>query len=337
MSYIHSTLQSRVSANSDLGRQPIDDALADHVHGSMYPFHTDSWNPTHVSCTYPSRKYKSFARGTFVTGTTDSWGYVFCEPYASNDSSVVEFSAGGAFVYDAFGNASTSGTNSPYANATFNSTGNLSRNNACGLRIRNITPMLNRGGTCYALRSASDQRLTGAFSSIIANLDVTGNSKRCDTSGDRWNYLYWVPRDVDQTEFQPYAYTVADAVGTQIFANLAFVAQAPAGTPQTYEWEYVCWSDIITTAASLAIHGATQNDPHIHTMKAHQVIAALQARPEVSQNEPSHYLSNFVTRAVLEGHRIADIVQKGCDIASRTASVAPEAMRVGKMLLKAIA
>jgi len=337
MSYIHSALQSRVSSSPLYDLSPVDELLNQHTHGILFPFHTDTWNPTHNTATYPSRKIKNFARGTFTTGTTDNWGYVAAGPQASsNGGTIISSNVGGAVAYNGFANPTTVTTNSPFTNANFSGAANQARNNVCGLRCRNVTPMLNRAGTCYALRSPNDESLTGAFGGQISNLDMVGCSKRCDTSGSQWNYTYWTPRDDDQYEYGPAATTLSPA-GSAINYIIAFVVEAPAGTPQTYEFEYVCWSEVIINAGSTPTnHGTTVNDPHIHTGKVQQIVSALHLRPEVSQREPSHYLSNFVTRAVLEGHRIADIINKGCDIASRTASVGSDVMNVGRQILKAV-
>lgn len=337
MSYIQSALHNRVTPSRPTDLTPVDESLNSHIHGCLYPFHTDSWNPTHSSSTYPSRKIKCFARATFKTGVLDGYGYVVASPGCASNSTTTTLASDGlaATAYNNFANGTSHGNNSPYVVADFTSTSYLARNNVIGLRCRNITAVLDRGGTLYALRSPNDAPLAGTFNTLISRLDVTGDAKRCDTSGGKWNYVYWVPRDEQQAEYNNNNGTVGpnNATMTQ---TIAFVAEQPSGLQQTYEFEWICWAEVLAAGGSLPVQGCTQNDSHIHTMKSHQIISQLHARPEVSQNEPSHYLSEFVTRACLEGHRIADIVKKGCDIASRTASYAPEAMRIGKMLINAV-
>jgi len=339
MSFVSSSLSSSF-APGRLGRQPIDESLAAHVNGCLYPFHTDYWNPTHNSSTFPSRKLKVTARGQFVTSAgaaADEWGYVYAAPsLASNDPSG-GFSAGGNTAFDQFANATTFVNNSPYVFADFSVAEYQSRHNVIGLRVRNITPMNDRGGTLFSLRSPSDSNLTGAaFNDLIQRCNVTGDVTRCDTTGSKWNYAYWVPRDIDQTEYEPFSFCVNPS-GGQMTNVICFIAQGPEGIPQTYEFEFVEFGEVISSAAYFPQHGCTSNDPHIHTLKCQQIIAKLHARPEVNQNEPSHALANFVTSAVLAGHRIADIVERGCDIASRAVNMGPSVMKVGKMLLKAVA
>jgi len=337
MSYIQSALHSRVSPASTSDLSPVDENLNAHVHGCLFPFHTDTWAPTHTSSTYPSRKIKSFARATFKTGALDGFGYVQASPSCASNATISVRGSDGvaATAYNSFANGTSHGTNSPYIIADFNSTSYLARNNVCGLRCRNITPLMDRGGTLYALRSPNDAPLAGTFNTLISRGDVTGDSMRCDTTGGKWNYVYWVPRDDDSSEYAPDYRTVGPNLG-YLDTVIAFVAEQPSGIQQTYEFEYVCWSEVIGASGVVPVQGCTPNDPHIHTQKVHQIVSKLQSRPEVAQNEPSHYLSQFITRAVLEGHRIADIVKKGCDIASRTASVTKDVMNVGRMILTSV-
>jgi len=310
-------------------RDAEDQALVHHVHASLYPFHSQPVN----SCFHlqpPSRKVKSFARGTFATDTlvNSGWGYVYACPCGANNplAAQMAFSPGGAITNDGFANPQTLFSNSPFLTADFGTALLNFRCISVGLRVRNITPLLSRCGTLYALRGNNDQSITGqAFNQSIADLDVTGNAWRCDTSGSKWSYLAWAPTDKDQMEFTNQSVSF-DLTNSQLMArNLAFVAQAPSTSQQTYEWEIVVHFEVMSgVGSSDLLHSCTRGVSHPRIEKVNNIIADLHRRPQIMENESSSALSNFIVDVTATGHDIKTIVDAACDIASKTAAVLPQ-------------
>lgn len=183
-----------VPRHRNRNRTKEDEELVKHTQGILYPFHTEIWNPTFPE-QRPSRKLRLYARNQTTTSSAagdGGWGYVYISPNIASDASSSFFAINSpTLAANSFANPIGSlGPNSPYLTGAFGVSALKCRVSSCCLRIRNITPMLNRGGTLYALRSADDGPLPGQdFNITIGELDVTGNSWRCDTSGGKWSYL----------------------------------------------------------------------------------------------------------------------------------------------------
>jgi len=320
-------------------RSAEDEALVQHVHASLYPFDAQPTNPC-FKVQLPSRKFKTYARGTFSTAANpaavNNWGFVYITPIFCNNPIVNEcaFSTGTAVGHDGFTNATVlPATNSPYTRTDFAISFGQARPLSCALRVRNITPMLNRGGTLYAMKSPNDAELTTQpFDVQIPELDVIGHVHRCDTSGDGWQTISWCPRDIDQMEYTPNP-SCQNFSGNQMIRTLAFVAQAPGpGTnlalQQTYEFE-ACWHwDMITVdSRTEQQHGLTRGLSHPHVEKVQQIIGELQTKPQVIQNNASNAIANFVVDVIDAGTGVNEVVNAVCDIASRTAAVLPSVYR----------
>jgi len=334
--------------NQQRRKTPEDEALETHIHGSLFPFESQPFNPC-FSVQVPSRKVKAYARGTFTTSTgaagSDGWGYLISTPFASNNpaATYLNYSNGGVLPYDNFTNpVAVAVTNSPYTAAEFG-TGLLNQRIASySIRVRNITPMLNRGGTLFALKTANDYDFNGAggFNAIIGQLDVTGNAIRCDTSGNEWQTLSWCPRDSDQFE-----YTSADRTvnfsnsGIALTRNMAFVAQSPgpfgvgSTTAQTYEWEWCCHFDVISANNNnYSIHGATRGISHLQVAKANQIVNDLQCHPKIIKNPGSSQVAGFIADMIAAGQGAAEIVGAASDLVDRTAAIAPRVIASARAL-----
>jgi len=311
-------------------RTAEDEALVNHVHASIYPFHSQPVN-TCFPHQPPSRKLKTFARGTFSTDTLSGsgWGWVGIAPCASNNppSGKCAFTNSVAVTNDAFGGAvAFSNINSPFASSEYNAAGIQSRHLSCGLRVRNITPMLSRAGTLYALKSPNDTNLTAlGFNSLIADLDVTGNAWRCDTSGGKWSYLAWCPTDRDQMEFYTSDSPLSQDGSNIMNRNLAFVAQAPSTAVQTYEFECVFHFEVVGVASTGdVLHSLTRGQSHPRVEKVNSIVNDLHRRPQIMENESSSALSSFISDISATGNDIKSIVDASCDIASKTAAILPQ-------------
>jgi len=315
---------------------PLDKALVRHVHGCLYPFHSQEWEPTHES-SFASRKLRCYARGSFTTSTNDRWGWVRATPTLATDIAALDIGTPGAVAGDSFGGTIlTVGANSPYSSSDFTAPNVLGRVNVCGIRVRNITTMLNRGGSLYALKSPADVPFTsanGTFNQILSNLEVSGHSRRCDTSGSKWSYLYWSTRDSDQNEYRSDSRPIGPNGGT-VSLNLAFIAEAPPGAPQTYEIEYLCWGEVIPCAqTNNSTQGLTRNQHHPLTSAAHPIIAELHNRVQITENEPNSQVASFVVSCLKAGEETADIVARATDLADRIVSGAPRVMATASRVL----
>jgi len=302
--------------------------LVKHIHGSLYPFHSGPIVPS-----FPhqqlARSSKQFCRGTFTTGN-DGYGFIKAMPVCGTGipAGLIQFSPGGAVAHNSFANGTAvTVTNSEDSYASFTPSNLNPRIVSAGLRIRNITSMLNRGGTCYALKEPNDTALPSSpFNDLIAQLDVTGDSWRCSTNGDKWSYLAWCPRDRDQMEFATSGLGTnyqGTAIGN---ANLAFVVEAPAiATIQKYEWEFVVHYQVISTSNSNAlISGVSRGIAHENCEAVNGVVAELQKKPQIAENEVSSELAPFIANCVEAGHDVGAIVTRACDLATRTAAVLPQ-------------
>lgn len=317
-----------------------DAALVKHIHASLYPFDAQPTNPC-FRLQMPSRKLKSYSRGTFSTAThpstaVNNWGFVYITPVFCSDPTINEcaYSAGSVVGHDSFTNGTAfSQTSSPFTRATYSTSALQARPLSCSLRVRNITPMLSRGGTLYAVKSPQDTQLSAQpFDTLISDLDVVGHAQRCDTSGDGWQTISWCPRDVDQMEYVAAA-SAQNFNSAQMLRTIAFVAQAP-GSPttvanqQTYEWEAVWHFDVIADSSLTDyVHSSTRGIAHPHIEKVQQIISDLHVKPQIIMNPASNVISGFITDIIDAGHGVDQVVNAVCDLASKTAAIAPSVYR----------
>jgi len=331
--------QRPISRPLTAGRSLRDAALAKHIHAALYPFDSqpvDNCFPVQR----PSRKEKIFCRGTFGTGS-DQFGYVFVSPTcASNPTTQIMYSAGAiATSYDSATNPTyITTTNAPYGSTSYGSSNLSSRFLSIGLRVRKITGMLARGGSCFGLKAPADTQLSGVgFNALISSRDVTGDQYRASTNGDEWQNVVWTPTDDDQMEFRASSSPFAiDGVGTTISHNLGFVAVAPgtgATNQQFYEFEYVAHYEILgTSSVGGSLHGLTLGNAHPDTPTVQQVLHAVSKKPVVLNTPPSTKVAPFIADCVAAGHDITTIANGVCDLATRTASIVPSIYKATRQL-----
>jgi len=211
--------------------------------------------PTALSV--PSMKISLRTYGVTITGTNGTGGIV-CNPFMAlyNDANtptpinvaahVITTTAaytGAGLPASSSTGSGAQGSNSPYTTATPAPSQLAGRLVAAGLRIRNITSVLNRAGQVIGLESPSHSALVSGSMGAISSVQQSGLG---DING-KWNTLTYHP--VDENEYDYYSYaTLGSPVnsGNVTFgaANngpfsycLAFLFQAPTTTPQTYEFE----------------------------------------------------------------------------------------------------
>jgi hypothetical protein len=102
-----------------------------------------------------------------------------------------------------------------------------------GVRIRNITPALTKGGQCIGLAEPSHSVITNM---TTGDFDAYSESARHSAKDlGSWIQLVWRPVDSDDADFQ---FTFpTPAVGSINGFCMGFIIVPPAGSPQTYEFE----------------------------------------------------------------------------------------------------
>jgi hypothetical protein len=197
-------------------------------------------------CTVPNqpplmtRPCKYWAKGTFstspVAGANDTGFVVMCPIDGMfNDGDFVFTNSNALAVPNV--DLTTAGAQTPffsnadYPFADFGATAKSGRVVACGLRVRNITPSFSKGGQCGGLAEPSHGSLSGF---TLTGLDAYQESAR---HGGRdlnsWIELLWRPVASGDMDF---SYAAVAPTAPDGF-SLGFIVVAPAGSPQTYEFE----------------------------------------------------------------------------------------------------
>lgn len=197
-----------------------------------------------VSCVptttnFPTLKHSVRSQGTLYTGTLGV-GYVCVSPIVGMWTSA-EFVNVSGVGYDGAGIASVAattgkvanGSNTPYA-TTLTRQQMQGRVVACGLRVRNTTALLNRGGSVVGIESQGHASLVN---NTMADVLQQDSADKMAATSDAWHSVVWHPQDDDEYDY----FDTSELTGAAIAPVLAFVMQAPgvtaAGTQQQYEYE----------------------------------------------------------------------------------------------------
>lgn len=263
----------------------------------------------------PSVKYKWTTCGTFSTSSVDGVGFITVAPCYDNSSTCVEYSQSSATTHDAWTNhspATQAMCTVPAANLGASYMG--ARTVALALYIRNVTPLLNRGGQCIFVRGADGLSMRTALTGFntLAEINAqraSGNAVSIDASTGRWHSFDYI-----KTDPTDYDYVHASFPAGTGFCLGAY-ATAPATSVQTFEWEIVHLCEYIGQFDNNAavLPGTTPSN-------AHHMAPAVEARVVRAQTTPEHNLSsplqklqsgaNFVTEVLNEG-RAAYTAVKG--------------------------
>lgn len=201
---------------------------------------------------FPSLKQSVMAYGTFATGAGGvGWVSVipFACPYVGTGSgsywpNPIGYTSGGftgtTFTNYVNPNVGTSSCNSPYL-SNFTDTAVGTRLVGCGLRVRNVTPLLNRGGSLIGLEELNHQSLSlASFSASTMMLEDI--ARPMSSTSDEWQSVVYHPQAPQEINwyyaFQAYPPTYVTGPYDTDF--LGFLATSNAVTPQTYEWQVVC-------------------------------------------------------------------------------------------------
>lgn len=204
---------------------------------------------------FPTMKHSCRVRGTFITGTAGV-GYVTFSPgRAMYNDTVGAFATDGTFAGTTVTNGAGGGTIAYNTNSTYSSVMSSNQIKArvvgAGLRVRNVTALLNRGGGLCAAETLNHVNTTGFDYSTLLAMDTADT---LDGTLGTWQSVVWHPQDEDEFDY----YSAAALTPTDMsFYTLAFICNAPsAATVQTYEFEgYVAFE-----AKGTAVHGLTPSD-----------------------------------------------------------------------------
>lgn len=192
-----------------------------------------------------TEKRRQWARGSFVTSATTNVGFVTLAPYkiASDDnisdSCFVAYTNLTTFAGSAIDRTTATGlaylpSNGPYLDSNVGSdeTDVQFRIVAAGLRCKNITALLDRGGKVIGLTQPAHETLDGYDE---AKLLAVAESGYFSGSDEGWVTIVAKPGDIGDFGFSKA--TASDGAGVAVSNYMALMAVAPASKPQTYAFE----------------------------------------------------------------------------------------------------
>lgn len=192
-----------------------------------------------------TRRLKVFSKGTFGTSANvlaNGIGWICVDPLAAfgNDTPYVTFNdpnsptpAMDIVTSQAGGFTATS--NSDFVRADLSAAGIQARVVSSGLRIRNVTAVLNRGGYVVGLHEPAHTCLQNF---TIPAMDSYLESGRVSGTVDDWTNILYRPVDTDDVDFQTVIVNPGAAVANTNY--MGFIVQSPtsaAAGAQLYEYE----------------------------------------------------------------------------------------------------
>lgn len=176
------------------------------------------------------------ASGTFNTGTS-GFGYVFVSPFnfIFNNTNPITWTDS---TYPLTNMNAGTGSNTANSNSPFNNSNNSDalqvRLVACGLRVKNVTALLAKGGTLVGAESLNHTDMLGYTVASTLNM---ATAQRMNAVSEEWSSVVWHP--VDEDEYDYVSFSAFNFL--QNAHTLAFMAQVGDATQiQTYEWEINC-------------------------------------------------------------------------------------------------
>lgn len=215
------------------GAVPVPDCVREWVDLVSNPYRTPDRVCMPLPPAMPAASVTVWVKGVFVTGTTPEKGYVAVNTrqMTTSDLSGVVYtsSAYAGTTIAASGTGIASGySNSPYPEADYGDDPAVadmqSRIVAAGLRVRNITAVVDRGGRLQLLAEPDHKTLLGSDYTDLTAYDC---SESGNTDGN-WSSVEWVPARSSDSSYS--------SVPTGNY-TMAAMAAAPAGKPQSYEYE----------------------------------------------------------------------------------------------------
>jgi len=182
-------------------------------------------------------------------------------------------------------------TNSPYpANVTAaNMQGRLV---SCGLRVRNTTPLLSRGGLCVGAESLTH---TGMVNLTIPDLMAMDTTDSVPAASDLWSSVVWHPQDDDEFDYLD----SSELTGDFLFPVLGFAFQGSPTVSQNYEFEVY----VVFEAKGATVHGLTPSfaDPVGMSAIQNTIASVAQRKPVVGDRD------RIVSRSLLQASRASHV------------------------------
>jgi hypothetical protein len=210
-----------------------------------------------TSFTAPSQKVFWRSNGIVNTGTAGS-GWVIASPFNGQITA--------DSVYFTTSNYPGNSTYVPYSGDTgVDGVPNNSTNSntladddltvrlvAAGLRIRNVTPLMNRGCLVTGREQSQHATLMSNVSNSVSTVNELGqwmqfeDAERINTdSGDWASVVYHPIKEYEMDYFPCGSFSPSDTTITPGNFTLGFSLQASTSTAQVFEWEFVCVSEQI--------------------------------------------------------------------------------------------
>lgn len=299
-----------------LGTQPTRASLRAYADILMRPFSA----PLTGVPIYPSVqsvKVRVIQRGKFFTGTGDYIGWVAVGPAFGNGTINFKATTAATVNGDGFaGGSAVAIVNHPYAANQFGTNALLGRMVTCALRIRNVTPKLNRAGSAYLLQEPDGNDLTtGSRSPTIAQAPIYENQgcwHAADPNGE-WSTLHF-----RKTEMLQFDYSGTSSAPNTAPTCLAAYIEGAASFAQTYEYEVVNVYEITGSLNNAPLPGVTQDTPHPLATLVDQHTNAVHSQSSAMQNSlhtSAH--SDIVAKCVETGKSLVDTVEAVANAANK--------------------
>jgi len=193
----------------------------------------------------PSMKHSVRVQGTFTGSSATGIGAICMGPWwmayniTGNSSATAPIAVtSAASTASVFPTTAATGTGVYYSNSPY-SYGLLSdqlqiKLVAAGLRVRNVTNLLNRGGYLVGLESPTHFELGGESVSTALNYST---AESMDASSNEWQTVVFHPNNPQETDFLAYQYITGGSYTPSTndrFLGFIFSNQAAA---QTFEFE----------------------------------------------------------------------------------------------------
>lgn len=270
----------------------------------------DPWEA--IPCSVPNqpplmtRPSKYWARGTFSTSPVagaNGFGFIAVSPFngVANDGDFVFYNSQALALplidVTTAGQFTLANSNADYQVSEFSGlTPKSARVVSCGLRIRNLTSALTRGGQCIGLAEPSH----GTISTMtVTGMDAYQESARHGAKDlSQWIELLWRPVDTDDMDFNSTFFNPNVPNGV----DMGFILVAPAGAPQTYEFEAFGIYELqgqLVTGKSFSVADTKGYDAVANTLvispKLHKPHVRDQRIPEAAQKAANHVVKHMQT------------------------------------------
>lgn len=279
---------------------------------------------------FPSMKHSVRSQGVFATGG-EGFGFVCCVPFAMfyNNlgavfSSTVSYT-GSVIAQGGATGGQVANSNSPYVIGE-NATQLKCRLVACGLRVRNITAQLQRGGQLVGLETLNH---TPANDLSIAACMLMDTTERCSPFAKEWASVVWHPQDEDESDFLD----SDDVIDNELYngATLAFAAQASgsdATLAQLYEYEVYA----VFEAKGQSVHGLTPsyNDP-VGLAAVQNATASTEARKPIVGDRLAKATSTIARSAEHLSRILPQLVEVAAFAAPAVRAAAPVVRAAGQL------